>query len=572
MHLTVIQVFYVLFPFYHGMGATHFRGGTISWKPIGNGTKVEFSFKLGWAYNRGPGCTAERIGQFIDEVIPYYWKCTTGCSTPRNIANTSYICTGASESENWEQGENTFTYTFPGIGPYTVEFTGSDWMNLSYGSPGRWSIGTVVNLATRNDTNKPNLSPITTGKPIYVAQYGCYNEISIPVVDPNGDDVRCRWANGTECMSICEGLPYATIDYNNCTIRFMANHTSNGTFAVAVTVEDYPKSNISIDGSIHLTTSPLSTITLQFIVETPVLPAVNCTDKPRFVRPTLAEGTILHTDIFKSVNISFFSSGNSGIANIDLTVPAGMEYTSLQSDVYTNYSYVHSSWIPEQNQVGFHLVCAIAKDPSGKTSKPRCITVVVNDVSPCNINPCEHGGRCLRQDITQNYVCTCLPRYTGNYCETGVLEMFQPVVLKKRHSLKWLTLLPVIRKVKDGRLENVKELARISVGKRTEALQLRDIAKAVMEITGESMDELLDLAGKDIRDYDSAKLLLHYCVLAANERGQPKGQVLQDDEAGPSTSCAPAERQNQTEDNTVELLCLIYCVCVCVCVCVWKKN
>lgn len=50
---------------------------------------------------------------------------------------------------------------------------------------------------------------------------------------------------------------------DNCTIRFMANHTSNGTFAVAVTVEDYPKSNISVDGSIHLTTSPLSTITLQ---------------------------------------------------------------------------------------------------------------------------------------------------------------------------------------------------------------------------------------------------------------------------------------------------------------------
>lgn len=40
MHLTVIQVFYVLFPFYHGIGATHFRGGTISWKPIGNGTEV----------------------------------------------------------------------------------------------------------------------------------------------------------------------------------------------------------------------------------------------------------------------------------------------------------------------------------------------------------------------------------------------------------------------------------------------------------------------------------------------------------------------------------------------------
>lgn len=32
-------------------------------------------------------------------------------------------------------------------------------------------------------------------------------------MDPDGDDVKCRWANGRECMSICKGLPYATIDY-----------------------------------------------------------------------------------------------------------------------------------------------------------------------------------------------------------------------------------------------------------------------------------------------------------------------------------------------------------------------
>lgn len=74
--------------------------------------------------------------------------------------------------------------------------------------------------------------------------------------------------------------------------------------------------------------------------------------------------------------------------------------------------------------------------------------------------------------------------------------MAQPVVLKKRYSLKGLPLLPVIRKVKDGRLENVKELARISVGKRTETMQLRDIAKAVVDITVEPMNELLESAGK----------------------------------------------------------------------------
>lgn len=84
--------------------------------------------------------------------------------------------------------------------------------------------------------------------------------------------------------------------------------------------------------------------------------------------------------------------------------------------------------------------------------------------------------------------------------------MVQSVVLKKRHSLKGLTLLPVFRKLKDGRLDNVNELARISVGKRTETMQLRDIAKAVMRITEEPRDELLGLASK-----------LPMCKLCINE-------------------------------------------------------
>ncbi|XP_056015651.1 uncharacterized protein LOC125660664 [Ostrea edulis] len=117
--------------------------------------------------------------------------------------------------------------------------------------------------------------------------------------------------------------------------------------------------------------------------------------------------------------------------------------------------------------------------------------------------------------------------------------MVQPVTLKKRHSLKGLSVLPVLRKVKDGLLENVKELARVAVGRRTETMQLKDISKAVVDLTGEPMDELLELAGKDIQDLDAAKLLLHYCILAANEKGQPKGQILQGEctqaVAGPST-------------------------------------
>lgn len=42
------------------------------------------------------------------------------------------------------------------------------------------------------------------------------------------------------------------------------------------------------------------------------------------------------------------------------------------------------------------------------------------DISPCDSSPCEHGGSCIRQGITQNYVCNCVPGYTGNLCQTGM--------------------------------------------------------------------------------------------------------------------------------------------------------
>ena len=65
--------------------------------------------------------------------------------------------------------------------------------------------------------------------------------------------------------------------------------------------------------------------------------------------------------------------------------------------------------------------------------------------------------------------------------------MVQPVTLKKRHSLKGLTLFPVLRKMNEGG-GSVTEYARISSTKKTDTLALGDIGKAISDITGEPMD------------------------------------------------------------------------------------
>ncbi|XP_065938376.1 fibropellin-3-like [Magallana gigas] len=98
-----------------------------------------------------------------------------------------------------------------------------------------------------------------------------------------------------------------------------------------------------------------------------------------------------------------------------------MEYSSLQSDSF-NTPFIQSTWIPQQNQVGSHIVCALAEDSLGKRSESRCLTIVVKDVSPCSFSPCKHGGTCVRQGQTQNYVCNCGPGISGNLCETDIDE------------------------------------------------------------------------------------------------------------------------------------------------------
>ncbi|XP_052678612.1 integrin beta-like protein A [Crassostrea angulata] len=398
--------------------ASHFRGGTISWKPTGNGNEVRFSFKLGWTYGGGPGCTPNKVGQLVTGQSSQYWKCTSGCSGTVNLANINYICTGASVSDNWEQGENTFTYTFPGIGPYTVEFTGGAWVSLDFGSAGSWSVGTVVYLANRSDTHTKNKSPVTTGKPMYTIQYGCQATIRIPVVDDDGDTVRCRWSTGSECVSICNALPSATIDSNTCTISFPANHTSNGKYAVAVSVEDYPKSTITIGSEVYTTSTKMSTVNLQFLVQTPSVSG-NCNDKPRFISPTPAQGSTIQTNILQIFHLSFYVTNTRSITKVDITSPAGMTYTSLQSVPSQPGSvFVTTTWTPQQNQVGIHIVCALAEDSIGKTSESRCININVNDVSPCLSGPCQNNGTCVRNGMT----CTCVPGFTGRFCEIDINE------------------------------------------------------------------------------------------------------------------------------------------------------
>ncbi|XP_060069047.1 protein eyes shut-like [Ylistrum balloti] len=412
-------VFYLLAMCY--ADANHFRGGTISWQPTRNGFEVEFKFRMGWTYGNGPGCTVSKIGQLVTGMSSSYWMCDK-CS-PNNIANLNYVCTAASSSENWEQGERTFRYTFPGPGPFTVSFTGSAWMALDFGSASGWNIYTTVDLRKRSDTNQPNQSPITASKPLYRMQSDCSHNLKIPMIDADGDVVKCRWSRGTECASVCRSLPDATLDQDTCTIHFTTDtskkYRSGGWYAVAITVEDFPSSSITIGGAVFGPSRPLSVVPLQFLITAPQLSGP-CNRRPVFVNPTPPEGHVISIKERQRLSIQISASSASRITDIQLTAPSGLTKSSLT--ISNGVGYITVTWVPTSAQKGTHILCAMADDSQGKTSDPRCLTLLAWDRDPCESFPCENNGTCSRVGFTEDFTCACVPGFTGKLCEIDINE------------------------------------------------------------------------------------------------------------------------------------------------------
>lgn len=403
-----------------GSLASHFRGGTISWQPTGFENQVKFSFKLGWYYGTGPGCNPNNIGNLTTGGTYDYWRCTSGCGGTPNMNDINYVCTGASIEDLWEQGERDFIYNFTGVGPFTVSYSGCCWISLNYGSSSSWNIETTVYLASRSDINRPNSSPITAGQPMYIVRYGTRVVLTIPMVDSDGDTIQCRWATGNECVSVCNSLPLATLDSDTCTITFNATHALNGMYAVALSIEDFPKTNILIGSKLYTPNDPISIVPLQFLINTVNLDASSGAP-PVFVNDTPPAGSALEVKLPQTISIPFYAYSNQTISRIDLTSPAGMTYSDLQQDFSRqDVSFITTSWTPTEEQIGSHILCATAVDSMGSTSNYHCLSIRVSEVSPCDSSPCPNNMTCVRDGA--NYTCQCMAGFTGLNCENDINE------------------------------------------------------------------------------------------------------------------------------------------------------
>ena len=220
---------------------------------------MEISYQISWERS-SYYCSYTQIANsyVITSSSRYEISCLYGCSGDI-ISPISYVCTYFSAEDGWTFGEYNISYTFNNVSDENTITIGTAinqccWIDEV--GDGYWNISTTFSLIKRADIGRINSSPRVLPTLPLRLQEGCSYTIPIPVSDPDNDTVRCRWAVGRECISVCNQLTGALLDSNTCTISYTANN-GTGMKAVAIMIEDYAP------GSPH---HSLSSVALQFLI------------------------------------------------------------------------------------------------------------------------------------------------------------------------------------------------------------------------------------------------------------------------------------------------------------------
>ncbi|CAG2216655.1 unnamed protein product [Mytilus edulis] len=289
MHFTTKFLFTCLL---YLVESSHFRGGTISWKPTKN-NQIEINYRIAYRASYGYWCDANTVRngilQYSDETI----QCIEGCS---DNSKMNFYCTDFSATEDWTSGANSVKFNLPSSSNnlYTFGVSSCCWISLAEGGSD-WRMRTTANLTARQDTGKINSSPISAMQPVVRFSYGCDYTLKIPVFDDDGDIVKCRWSTRTlndECGGVCETLSGSYLNESSCVLSYNATE-STGWYAVALQIEDFQMSS---------DTAPFSSVSLQFLIYVASLNAP-CASRP----VVITDGSLHYISVNKIFNESIIA-------------------------------------------------------------------------------------------------------------------------------------------------------------------------------------------------------------------------------------------------------------------------
>ncbi|CAF4191673.1 unnamed protein product, partial [Adineta steineri] len=374
---------------------SHFRGGTMTWRPLKNtssGSTVRMQMRERWSWNR-----LYSASFYCDDTTI---AAHTGIAAAGSVVgasgswsgvwinmNTLINCTDYSTALVVTSGEHYETQPFPLNIAFSIVFGANAWLsNLAYGGGTPWSVVCRVNTAIRPD-GYINTSPIAVSLPIIYKQINIVQVHVVQMSDFDGTDIlRCRWGttsgntnNYDECSGVCNGVPntYALIA-ENCTIVFKL--TTPGQYAAAaLQIEDFFSST---------STTPMSSVPIQFLFYGYSAPTASCTTPPAIIGnlPNRAcIGTPVGSNVTQYIIVQVYCPGHA-ITDLVSSVPSGMKKSTIINSSPNVYEII-LSWIPVADQYGPQSVCAGAIDNIQLQSNQWCVTFLVGIESPDVIRP-----------------------------------------------------------------------------------------------------------------------------------------------------------------------------------------
>ncbi|XP_034094998.1 uncharacterized protein LOC117561596 isoform X1 [Gymnodraco acuticeps] len=309
-----------------------------------------------------------------------FWTCPSlNCG---NQTSLELNMVDQESSGEWFQREGIMTRQVPINSQFQLELSGNAWINNNYGIS-RWKAVTGVELGNRSDIRQANTSPQTTILPALRVPSNCQRDFHLLDFDPDGDEVRCRYANSSlsECTQCT--TPSVLSLSESCILSFSPNSSVNeGPYIVQMVMEDFPRQTISLTQNGGLTvTSAISKIPVQFAVR--VDPAVpSCTEGlylPRFLTPTPANKAQLYTPVNQTLSISVNAEANvSTTLELLFSGPYNMNKSSLGAGRFL------LRWTPSQEEDGeSHPICFVIQSITNSTTKYqselRCVIVTVGN-------------------------------------------------------------------------------------------------------------------------------------------------------------------------------------------------
>ncbi|XP_052275419.1 uncharacterized protein LOC127874823 isoform X2 [Dreissena polymorpha] len=320
----------------------------VQWMPTGNGNELQIYSHLSWQqFNIGtcilPAClTAYKLTNksalTFGRLSGYKWTCAKGCSTSLTVSGFDGVYftevknyTGAM----WEAGDETKAFNFGATVTSEIELELS-FQNGSTPYQTMLSERAMLTLATRNDTNRTNMSPSLVVFPMYSVPLGCSITINLHPYDGDGDFVTCR---------LTHPLPGCKLNQDSCTLTMSATgangYVVDGIYSGEVIAEDYNEEKVTLSkgGNSVISKGPFSRVPIMISVHVTASPVSStCLDSPRLKPVSEPVISIQPLDVMSRVIESYTAStvfltvGRQG-STFDKMTPSGVNVTLTSTDV-----------------------------------------------------------------------------------------------------------------------------------------------------------------------------------------------------------------------------------------------